>query len=237
MALVKFGGGVAAMSGKQAGNVYARNRAGAYNRQWTKPVNPSTIPQNDQRSAFANAVAAWMGLTAAQVDAWNALAASSSRTNRLGEPYTPTGRQLFIESSSNRALIGLIPLTVAPPTSLVPSVKDVAITAAAATANLFTALTVAWNFTGVGPNPSAPDNYVGIFGAPPHPAQRQNLNKLRRLVLVDAADTTPNSIQAAYNAYFGPVSTDGLLVDLWVKGIEADTGFASSLVKVTHVIT
>lgn len=237
MALVQFGGGATAMSGKQAGNVFARNRAGAYSRGWVKPVNPSTVPQNDARSRFADAAALWMALTASQVDGWNALAAGAVRLNRFGEPYTPTGRQLFMESASNLRLLGQATLTNPPSTSLVPAVSDVGITNAAAAAGLFTNLSIEWKYTGVGDATSGADNFVVIYGAPAHPAQKTNVNKQRRVVLIDAADTSPNDLHAAFNAYFGPTSADGRVVDLWIKGVQTDTGFASTPVKVSAVIT
>ena len=117
MGIVKFGGGVAAISGKVAGNVYARNRAGAYIRKWAKPVNAASIRQQEVRAAFGENSSGWGALTDTQRTAWNALAAASERLNRLGDSYVPTGRQIFIEANQNLATAGETLLTD-PPSNL-----------------------------------------------------------------------------------------------------------------------
>lgn len=122
MGIIKFGGGVAAISGKIGGTVYARNRSGAYARTWAKPTNTPTAKQSANRLAFGNVSKDWAGLTSSQQGGWDALASTVSRLNRLGDAYTPTGRQVFLESANNMRVIGQTPLTDAPVSLLQPTI-------------------------------------------------------------------------------------------------------------------
>lgn len=122
MGLIKFGGGVSAISGKIGGTVYARNRGGAYARNWAKPTNTPTTKQSANRLAFGNVSKDWAALTEAQQSGWNALASTVTRINRLGDAYTPTGRQIFLESANNMRVIGQTPLTDAPFSLLQPTI-------------------------------------------------------------------------------------------------------------------
>lgn len=238
MALIKFGGGVAGASGKVAGTVYARNRAGAYQRNWAKPTNPVTPLQSTARANLSAAVTGWQSLTAAQVDAWNAYASTMTRLNRLGDSYVPTGRQIYIESFSNQRLVGIAPLTLPGPTTVAPSQSGTLITAAAATAGLFTSLIIHATSVNLPSGQDPTDAYVVIYGAPAHSAQKNNVNKQRRVLSTqDCSEfVTGTSIHAAYNAYFGATATDGLVIDLWAKVVDTLTGMASPFSKQSHVV-
>lgn len=97
MALVKFGGGVAAMSGSIGGTTFARSKAGAYARQWTKPVNPRSPLQNARRAFLAYLATYWSKTCTDQqrID-WSAYADGTSWTNKLGESITINGNAAFI---------------------------------------------------------------------------------------------------------------------------------------------
>lgn len=238
MGLIKFGGGVAGISGKIGGTVFARNKAGAYARNWAVPVNPSTPIQNQARLQLTNAVADWMTLTAPQVAGWNAMAVTMTRINRQGDSYVPSGRQVFIEQYINASTTGVLtPRTIPGVTNVSPSIGACFIEGVVAAAGLLTELSV--NVSGMvipsGEPPS--DCFIQVYGAPAHPAQRSNVNKQKRLVLQDAADTfTPNDMFTAFNSYFGATSQIGQLVTLWVRLIDFGTNFASPYVKIERQI-
>ena len=237
--LIKFGGGVAGASGKSGGTVFARNRTGAYARNWAKPVNPVSPLQAAVRSDLAAAAAAWQERSSAQVDAWNAYAFTMTRLNRLGESYVPTGRQIYTESYLNMRSVGQAPLTTPGPTNISPSLVNPQITAAASTANAFTSLIPKVDSVIIPSGQDPVDCYALVFGAPAHPAQRNNVNKQRRVISqLDGSEiVTGTSIHAAFNVYFGATSPDGQLVDLWIKFVDTWTGLATTPTKVTHVIT
>jgi hypothetical protein len=109
MALVRFGGGVSEIRGSIAGNVFARSRAGATIRNRIKPVNPPTLRQDAIQHIFSLAVASYRLLDANQIQEWADYAEQNfagARLNALGEPYTPSGEQMFMEINMNSQLAG-----------------------------------------------------------------------------------------------------------------------------------
>lgn len=91
MALVKFGTGVSVLSGKSGGVVYARNRAGAYQRKWTKPISPGSAAQVESRARMSTLSNDWRALSTTDQDAWNLYAAGSPTVNRLGDTILLSG--------------------------------------------------------------------------------------------------------------------------------------------------
>jgi hypothetical protein len=109
MALVRFGGGVSEIRGSIAGNVFARSRAGATVRNRIKPINAPTLRQDAIQALFSLAVASYRLLSASQVQEWADYAEQNfagARLNALGEPYTPSGEQMFMEINMNSQLRG-----------------------------------------------------------------------------------------------------------------------------------
>lgn len=103
MALVKFGGGITEMRGSIAGNVFSRNRYGAYVRARTVPVNPNTARQQAVKAAIATLTDRWPNiLTAVQRTAWNLYASSVGMKNKLGETIFLSGFNHFIRSNVTR---------------------------------------------------------------------------------------------------------------------------------------
>lgn len=99
-ALVQFGGGVTEIRGKWAGNIYSRNKAGAYVKKYTVPTNPQTERQLEVRSLFSAVSVAWSSLTQLQRDSWDAAAAGIPFENSVGIEYFLSGFGLFCKSSN-----------------------------------------------------------------------------------------------------------------------------------------
>lgn len=102
MAKVQFGGGIAGMSGKLGGNVFARNKGGAYSRNWVKPTNPATPAQQNQRNTLALKSAAWRLLTDEQRDSWKSWADDNPVLDRLGASIVLSGAQAYTKININR---------------------------------------------------------------------------------------------------------------------------------------
>jgi len=119
MALIKYGSTVAMIAGSIGGATYARNRYGAYIRNRTKPVDPSSNQQNAFRSRVAAAVAAWHALTAAQRDDFNNKARTTDMVNRIGESFHPSGINLFIRGFCLLDIAGITQVTSPPVTPLI----------------------------------------------------------------------------------------------------------------------
>lgn len=114
MAKIKFSAIVSDARGKIGGNVFSRNKAGAYIRTFVKPINPATSKQQTIRNRVQNLVVQWRGLTAALRLAWNNAAQSFPQTNKLGETYFLSGQQLFTKFNSNLLALAQSIATAAP---------------------------------------------------------------------------------------------------------------------------
>jgi hypothetical protein len=89
MGLVKFGQGVAAISGKVGGSVFAHNKGGTYVRNWVKPTDPNTDRQSAVRQIMSDLMSHWNdNLTPDQREAWKTYAENVTVLNRFGDPIT-----------------------------------------------------------------------------------------------------------------------------------------------------
>lgn len=135
MALIKFGGGITAMSGSMAGNTFARNHYGNYVRSRTKPVNKNSDRQNAVRNTMMSIADRWTDtLTQAQRNTWNDFAANVPVNNKLGESITLSGFNQFIRSNTAIINAGLDVVDDAPAIFTMPVADPtVAVTYVAAT--------------------------------------------------------------------------------------------------------
>lgn len=101
MALIRFSNLVNDIRGATGGNVFARNRSGAYVRNRTSPLNPQSTGQSAVRALLAALSQAWRGLTAAQRESWNGIVDQYPYTNKLGEQRTYSGEQLYVKLNRN----------------------------------------------------------------------------------------------------------------------------------------
>jgi len=232
MALIKFGGGVAGISGKIGGTVFGRNKAGAYARNWAKPVNPVTPSQSAVRAIFGNASAGWGGLTAAQRDEWNSQAKFIERINRFGEVYSPSGRQYYMEIFNSLAQAGQASLTTpvvapTPPNAILDPVLT-----ATLTAGVLTALTLAYDDS----TATADDKFI-IEAAPIAPDTKTNINTQYRQIQVEtAAGGSPINLLAAFTALFGTAGTAGNIARIRVTAVDTVNGLRSPQVLVSDVV-
>lgn len=106
MAKIKWGMIVTDGRNKLGGQVFSKNRAGAYIRTKVTPVNPKTALQMASRQLLGALSSAWSGLTNAQRDAWNASVDEWQKTDIFGDLRKPTGKNLFTGLNKNRVDIG-----------------------------------------------------------------------------------------------------------------------------------
>lgn len=221
MALIKFGNGVAGISGKIAGTVFARNRAGAYARNWAKPISAPTSRQSLRRVIFGGTASDWSELTEPIRDTWNGLARTTERLNRIGEAYTPNGRQIFMEVQQNMKLSGLTPFTSAPPSTDKPALP-VNVTAQAAQEDGLLE-TLQFSF---GTAPDADLRFI-VFATPPTPqsAARSNWNTVYRRI-GDSYPVVASSFSylANYIALFGDNVAPDSIINWKLSAIRVTTG-------------
>ncbi len=103
MALVIYGGGVADISGSIGGTTFARNKAGAYARNRTIPINPGSARQQTVRFGMAQLVTRWVEtLTDTQRASWETYAANVFLPNPMGQPRDVGGIGMYVRSNLPR---------------------------------------------------------------------------------------------------------------------------------------
>lgn len=102
MAKIKFGMMMTDARGKLGGQVFSKNRSGAYVRTKVTPVNPKTSYQQENRSLLGQMSAGWSDLKETQRAAWNGAVSDWQKTNIFGDLQKPTGKNLY--TSLNKVL-------------------------------------------------------------------------------------------------------------------------------------
>lgn len=234
MALVKFGGGVAGLSGKIAGTVFARNKAGAFARNWAKPVNPVTPSQSIVRGIFANGSAGWSSLTPAQRDAWNGQAANLTRINRLGEAYKPSGRQYYLEIFNSLAQAGQPSLLNPVASPVAPNSLPSAVLTAVETAGALTTLEVL-----AGDSSTASMSLI-VEAAPVQPDTKTNVNVEYRQIAVLTIASGPwpaQSILTGYSSLFGTAAAAGDISRVRITTLDVTNGLRSAPILLSAIVT
>lgn len=147
MALIVLPGGQQ-QSGSIGGTVYSHNRAGAYVRNRSVPVNPNTDRQVAARNTLRALAIAWQNtLTEEQRGFWEAYASLVPWLNKLGQAIFLTGLAHYVRTNSSRIQAGLARLDDAPTTyNLAPAEGSLVASASEATGELSIAFddTLAW---------------------------------------------------------------------------------------------
>lgn len=215
-AKIKFGMMMTDARGKLGGQVFSRNRAGAYVRTKVTPVNPRTTFQQSVRSVFGSISSAWSALTAVQRASWNEAVTNWQRTNIFGDLTTPTGKSLFqrLNNGLIQNVAGSSPLLFAPSPVEVPIVDEVS---ADWTRNETTnSFVLQWSHQTVNPvNPS--DYLVQIRAtAPMNPGRYYHQNLLRVIAIGDLDDDTYDLMDAYIDRFGVPVTGRNIFVEVRV---------------------
>ena len=118
--LVKWGSIIVKGSGKLGGHVFSSGPSGASVHTLAKARNPQTKYQSDIRSRFTRLTQGWRDLTEAQRESWYDAESTFSRVNRFGDVISLSGKNLYESLNSNRQIIGLSTLDLAPMPSVIP---------------------------------------------------------------------------------------------------------------------
>jgi len=117
MAIFRAGIVLTDIRGSVAGDVFSRTAAGPIIRARTKPIYRGTERQVRVSTLLVTLGAIWKSAAMdAQRGSWETLAKQTKFTNRLGDPFTPTGFQCFVRSNSNLDLAGQSQVLGAPTT-------------------------------------------------------------------------------------------------------------------------
>lgn len=197
---VIYGNAVQDARGKNNGNVYSKNRYGAYVRTKVTPVNRRTSFQTAVRAAFTSFSTSWSAtLTEAQRRAFSAFAALHAFTNIFGEKRFLDGKAMYIKINAALSNALLAPVT-APPTDITTGQTGaLSLTATVAAGGT---LSLATNETGI---PGGAQ--LNIYSTALQSNGKNFIKSELRFIGSVAAGTSPYNIKAAWIAKFGTFPT------------------------------
>lgn len=179
--------------GKLGGQVFSKNKGGAYVRTKVTPANPQTADQTTARSLFASISTAWSALTSAQRTAWNQAVEEWKSTDIFGDLISPSGKELYQRLNNQLQTVGGSAMTSPP--------AKVALPDAPVTACAFNSATPSVTFTG---QYTTTGTYFQVWATAPLSAGTTFVkNRLRAIYAVDCASIVANDIGTAYEAKFG----------------------------------
>jgi hypothetical protein len=225
MAKIKFGMMMTDARGKLGGQVFSKNRSGAYVRTKVTPTNPQSAFQSAVRALFALISASWSTLTAAQRASWNGAVSDWATTDVFGDLKNPSGKNLHQRLNQNLGNTGQTLINTAPAKVTLP--EDVITAAPIGIAATSLALT--------GASTSA-DVVVQVFATPPLSQGTTFVkNRLRQIYFEVGDSYSATDAYAAYVAKFGaPTAGDNIFVAARYVG---PNGQASPLQTVKSVVS
>jgi hypothetical protein len=209
-------------SGSYQGITSSRNRFGQYVRTRATPVNPATTFQGTVRNRMALNAAAWRDLTDVQRAGWTSLGLQMTRTDSLGQTYTPTGFQAYCSVNNNNLAAGNAAVSDAPALTTPSGLLTATITLTSA------AFSIAYTAT-----PLAAGVRLFTFASPQRNAGRNFEADYRLIAVSAAAAASPADIFTAYSARLGtPVTGNKIFLSLQLYL----TGFLSGPLLKAQVI-
>jgi len=136
MAQVKFGSLITEAAGKVGGQILQRGRTGSQLRNLSQPVRIRTNAKSVVQQNFSSASSLWKTLNPSHRNNWNSLAATLTRLNKWGDPYIPSGFQIFCEFNLNISVLKPVTKISVPQTLLaLPDLSGFSLTANHSPAN------------------------------------------------------------------------------------------------------
>ena len=227
MGKIKFGSFITDVRNKVGGQVYSKNRGGAYVKNKVSPSQPRTAAQTTARARLTTFAQGWRSLTATQAAAWNAAVGNYLKTDVFGDLKTPSGENLYCKLNINLAQAGIAAITTPPlPIAVVgPVTMTPAFAAGAATGTItFTATPVPANTTWL------------VFGTAQLSPGRFSVNSAYRLfTTIAAAGTSPANIVAAYTAKFGTLVA-GQKIFIKIVPVSTTTGIKGQAITASAIV-
>lgn len=114
MAKIKFGMFMTDARGKVGGQVFSKNRSGAYVKNKSTPTNGQTLRQTFIRQLLGAISQAWSALSISNRASFNNAVESWSKTDIFGDARNPTGKNLFTALNLNLVNSGQAQIISAP---------------------------------------------------------------------------------------------------------------------------
>lgn len=227
MASIKFGNFIVGAAGKIAGNVYSRNKGGAYSRTWVKPVNPKSTAQLGVRNYVTSLSQAWRGLTQQVRDAWQGAADNFKRINRMAETIKLTGNALYVSLNKNLADVGIAAITNPPQPTDVGYATALSVVADNSSNSLVLTFT-AVNDTNI---------RWKVFATPALSAGISSPGtRYRQIAASGTAEASPYTVSSDYNAVFGAIGAVGSKIFVKMVPVDISTGQMGSAIEAVAII-
>lgn len=217
---------VGLLSRSQGNTTASHNRNGAYLRNRTIPVDPSTAKQVAIRALIQSFSEAWRLLSQLQRDGWATLGDQMTRLDTLGQPYTLTPLQAFTSVNMNLDLIGGTALNDAPVLDVPTEVYSITLAGAAVADTLTLASGISIATTEKLVVEASAGISAGINFVP--------RGAYKFLETFDDLAASPFDIKATWVAIYGALG-EGEKIFARSRLIN-DSGFAGSIVKDTAIV-
>lgn len=233
MSLIKPGFGIAALTGKLGGTVYARNRGGLYARAWADPMGTPTDDQTDKMDIWITMGSVWNDLNKQQVDMWAQFAKQIAHENKLGERMQLTAQQIFTECYTNAYLSGATPPTEPSNINDRPAITTVPTVTALADGTELTK----YFFEGTEATlPGGGSGTIFIYTAPCLRPTIRNVNNQFRLIETTGLTDSTIDIFDPYKTKFGTLAEVGWLAHLKLRVIDNVSWLGSTRVLIDQLI-
>lgn len=211
-------------TGKLGNEVYSRNQHGNFVMAKVDPSQPASTYRDDQQSFFQSVMSAWQALAPELQEQWNEIAELPAwqSKNKLGIPYSPSGRELFFKVNLTRDRYGSISSTL-PVKVQLNNCKIVSLThdGTGPGPNFYPILTFTWNANPTDPNQILQiwvTGYLSTGITRPKPSYFKNF-----VVATSTAPSTSEDFGSAYVARFGGFQT-GKRIFVRSRIISMDSG-------------
>lgn len=228
MAKIIFGNVIVDMRGKVSGNVYAKNKGGAYCRVRVVPSNPQSVDQSSIRGDFTANSQAWKSLTENERQSWRQGSSQFPKINNLGMSHNISGNSLFIGFNRNLNDVGIAPITECPSPDAVEVIGT--ITAVANTTLQTLVLTM---------GQIVPANTALKVSATPSLSAGINSvgSRLRKITFLATGTGAAPLLTVPYLAKFGAIGAVGDKIFLEITPVNITTGQTGSKNMIQVIIT
>lgn len=225
MAKIKFGMMMTDARGKLGGQVFSKNRGGAYVRTKVTPSNPQTLAQSIVRANLGTISQAWNAISPQQIADWNSAVDNWKSTDIFGDIKIPSGKNLFTKLNVN-LLNTLQPIVLdVPEKTSVTVTPDIIVN--------YDTTTPAWAF------PNLPPLTTGQYQIEATPAVPNGVsyvkNRFRVVAVANTSALAQTEMLTGYASKFGAPSL-GDKIFVRIRTI-AETGQASLPIQVLVTIS
>ncbi len=223
MAKILYGGGIANVSGSEAGTVHSHNKGGKITRRRSSPTNPATKQQQAQRARISNFAKEWVdALTQLQRDAWIVFASEHPVIDSLGQSILLSGFQTYQKLNTRIAIVGRPQINEPPIDQIVLQLTTADPTVDVGAGGFFLAFS---------PSPMGANNWLQIFSSAAISPGRSTAAGRMRLITNAEGIGTPYDFLQDWFAIFGALPPVGRKIITMTRVLNDERGAISVPVR------